>query len=191
MSMWMMVVAILFIGLLAAVFLTPRDVRYTEQIDIAAPVADVYNYIRFQRDLMRWSAWPTETKSTCMTEGPDGQVGAQTVFISKGKRFGHQEITQLAENEYVELAIFSAGPPQRTLVRFSVKALGPLSTQVQLHMKNKIAYPFNLILRLVGVVRWVRRLHVKDLQGLKRFSEFPRRTYSGDPVLPPVVDGVA
>ncbi len=49
------------IGTLAAlvVFLSalaPTRIAYVETIDIAAPVADVYDDIRLQERLMRWSA---------------------------------------------------------------------------------------------------------------------------------------
>lgn len=47
---------------------------------------------------------------------------------------------------------------------------------------NTLARPFNVILRLTGIVRWTRSMHVKDLQGLKRYSEPPFFTYIGQPV---------
>ncbi len=46
-----------------AVLLVPREVAYTEEALIAAPVAELYDHIRFQARLMQWSAWPTETQS--------------------------------------------------------------------------------------------------------------------------------
>ena len=51
----------LLIILLSA--LSPRKLEYTETITVNAPVGDVYDDIRFQNRLMRWSAWPKETKS--------------------------------------------------------------------------------------------------------------------------------
>ena len=74
---------IVLIGLLSA--LSPVRVAYTEEVTINAPVGNVYDDIRLQGHLMRWSAWPKETKSTCTVEGPDGELGAKTAFFTKGK----------------------------------------------------------------------------------------------------------
>lgn len=97
------------IGLLSA--LSPTRVAYTEEILIDAPVRDVYDDIRLQEHLMRWSAWPQETKSTCTVEGPDGEIGAKTAFFTKGKRVGHQEIVRLQQDQVVEMVLFGPGPP--------------------------------------------------------------------------------
>ncbi len=178
---WLIGVSLVALGAGAAVFATPKRVRYTETIDIDAPAADIYDHIRFQERLMRWSAWPSETGSTCACEGVDGDVGARTVFFTKkGDRFGHQEVTALDPGRRVELALESKGPPQRTKLAFELQPLGESRTWVLLHFDNDIARPFNLLLRVAGIVRWTRGMHLKDLQGLKAYAEPPHRTYAGE-----------
>ena len=57
----------------------PTKVQYIETIKVQANVAKVYDDVRFQEQLMSWSAWPTETKSQCEVKNTDGQLGAQTI----------------------------------------------------------------------------------------------------------------
>ncbi|MEM7728829.1 MAG: hypothetical protein AAF311_06090 [Pseudomonadota bacterium] len=45
--------------------------------------------------------------------------------------------------------------------------------QVRLDFVNRMPRPFNAIWRFGGLTHWTRLLHVKDLLGLKRFSEPP------------------
>jgi uncharacterized protein YndB with AHSA1/START domain len=178
---WLIGAGLAAFGAGAAVFATPKRVRYTETIEIDAPADDIYDHIRFQERLMRWSAWPSETGSTCACEGVDGEIGARTVFLTrKGDRFGHQEVVGLDPGRRVELALESKGPPQRTKLAFELQPLGDSRTRVLLHFDNDIARPFNLLLRIAGVVRWTRGMHVKDLQGLKAYAEPPHKTYAGD-----------
>lgn len=173
--------AIVVGGGVVGMFATPRSVRYSESVEIAAPMAAIYDHIRFQSRLMRWSAWPSETGSTCAVECPDGTIGARTVFFTKsGTRFGYQEVIALAPADRVELKLTSKGPPQRPHLIFELTPLTVDRTRVVLHFENEITRPFNLLLRLFGVVRWTRAMHRKDLAGLKRYAEPPHRTYTGE-----------
>lgn len=177
------ILAAVVVAAIAAILLVPRVVEYAEEISINAPVAEVYENIRLQDRLMRWSAWPTETKSECAVEGQDGMVGARTVFLRPGGReqFGYQEVTSLEANRRVELRLTSQGPPQAPVLAFELEPLPQGATRVILRFRNVIPRPFNVMLRLIGIVRWTRSMHRKDLDGLKRFSEPPHLTYAGQP----------
>lgn len=183
MSFTVIIVLLIIAALIASlVWLIPTKVRYTETLVIEAPAQQLYDNTRFQARLMEWSAWPSETGASCACENTDGQVGARTVFISKGKRFGHQEIIRLVDGQSVELALVSKGPPQKPVIRFDFIPMANSRTEVRLSFDNTLARPFNVILRLAGVVKWTRKMHVNDLQGLKGYSEPPFLTYAGKPV---------
>ncbi|MEM6334530.1 MAG: SRPBCC family protein [Planctomycetota bacterium] len=168
--------------LVAVVFLTPRVVEYAETIDIDGSSGQVYDAIRHQRKLMEWSAWPPETGSNCQVEGDDGQVGAQTVFLdNNGQRFGYQEVTALDEGRHVSFKLESKGPPHRPTLSFHLIPIGPEKTRVVLAFRNDITPPFHVLLRLFGIVRWTRQMHLKDLDGLKRFIE-RSENYRGEPL---------
>ena len=179
-----MEVVLAFIGGLVAVievlaFVAPRRVAYTESITVNAPVADVYDDIRLQEHLMRWSAWPLETKSTCTVEGNDGTVGTKTAFFTKGKRVGHQEIVALKENKEVALTLVGPGPPHKPRLTFELTPSGPQNTRVDAHFVNEFTRPFNIIRQFAGLSKWTRSMHVKDLEGLKAFSEPPHKDATG------------
>lgn len=177
-------IAVLVIGALIAAFVTPKHVRYSEVIDIDAPAEAIYDHIRLQERLMRWSAWPSETGSACSCEGIDGQIGARTVFFTaKGDRFGHQEVIALDPGRSVSLSLTGKGPPQKPVLTFRLHPVSASRTHVKLDFDNNITRPFNVILRLAGIVRWTRTMHQKDLAGLKRYAEPPHQTYTGEPAL--------
>ena len=171
---------VVLIGLLSA--LAPTRVEYTEDITVNAPAAQVYDDIRLQEHLMRWSAWPQETKSTCTVEGPDGKVGAKTAFFTKGKRVGHQEIVSLKENEEVVLTLVGPGPPHKPKLTFELKSLGADRTRVLAHFVNELPRPFNAIWKFAGLTKWTREMHKKDLAGLKSFAEPPHKDMTGSVV---------
>lgn len=179
---WFIGAVILAILVFLAIMLAPQLVEYREEIVIQAPVSDIFDHIRYQERLMSWSAWPSETGSACKCEGEDGTIGARTIFFTKkGERFGHQEVIALEPNRRIELVLESKGPPQRPVLVFELEKLNDESTRVVLCFKNRIAQPFNLLLRLFGIVRWTRMMHCKDLNGLKRYAEPPHLTYIGKP----------
>lgn len=178
---WLIGAGLVATGAAITVAAVPKRVRYTESIEIDAPAAAIYDHIRLQARLMRWSAWPSETGSSCICEGVDGDVGARTVFLTKkGDRFGYQEVTALDPDRRVELVLHSKGPPQQPKLVFELQPLPDGRTRVLLHFHNEIARPFNLLSRAAGIVRWTRRMHLKDLTGLKAYAEPPHRTYGGE-----------
>lgn len=170
----------ILIGLLSAI--SPTRVAYTEEVTVNAPVGDVYDVIRLQEHLMRWSAWPKVTKSTCTVEGPDGQLGAKTAFFTKGKRVGYQEVVSLKQNQEVALVLFGPGPPHRPRLTFELRDLDENRTQVLAHFVNELPRPFNAIWNFAGLSKWAREMHRKDLAGLKGFSEPPHRDATGQVV---------
>lgn len=159
--------------------LSPTRVAYTEEITIDAPAQHVYDDIRLQEHLMRWSAWPKETKSTCAVEGIDGQVGTKTAFFTKGKRVGHQEVVGLTPGQQVALVLRGPGPPHRPRLTFELRALADNRTQVLAHFVNDLPRPFNALWNFAGLSKWTRAMHRKDLMGLKAFSEPPHRDADG------------
>ena len=179
---WISIFGALAAALILAMILTPRTVDYVETIEINASARRLYDTTRHQADLMRWSAWLSTTGSQCSVAGPDGQLGARTVFLSKdGKPFGHQEIIALTEDRSVALTLESKGPPQKPVLTFYFLPLEEERTLVLLHFCNPITPPFHLALKLFGVVDWTRGMHRKDLEGLKRYNEPPFQTYTGEP----------
>ncbi|MEM9671540.1 MAG: hypothetical protein AAF992_03050, partial [Bacteroidota bacterium] len=124
------------VGIITAIVLLiiflPNRIQYIETITVQAPISKVYDAIRFQEQLMDWSAWPTETKSNCLVKNTDGIIGAQTVYSKNGKEFGYQEVTGLTKNEKVDFYLKSYVAPFEDDVRLSfiLKELPDKHTEV-------------------------------------------------------------
>ncbi|MEN0063970.1 MAG: SRPBCC family protein [Myxococcota bacterium] len=176
-------ITLLGIGLAAW---APTRVTYTESIDIDAPAADVFDDIRLQERLMRWSAWPAETGSQCAVDpgpsGVDGSEGSRTVFVSRGRSIGHQVITRIVDQREIAMTLVGPGPPHRPSLRFELEPLDAQHCRVKLHFVNEFSRPFNAIWQFAGLTRWTRELHRNDLEGLKAFSEPPHRDANGQVV---------
>ncbi|MEM1238277.1 MAG: SRPBCC domain-containing protein [Cyanobacteria bacterium P01_H01_bin.26] len=158
--------------LVMVVVFVPNVIRYSEKIVVDAPIKRVYDNIRLQEDLMQWSAWPEATGSTCSVENSDGSVGARTVFFNDGKRFGHQEIIALIPNTKVSMTLVDSGPLKHIpYLDFDLRALSDTQTEVTLKFFNTYQRPFHVPARLFGVVKFVRELQIRDLEGLKVYSE--------------------
>jgi len=167
------------LGILVALIILslklPTKIQYIEEVEINAPVSKVYDAIRFQDQLMRWSAWPAETNSQCAVKNMDGHVGAQTVYLQKGKQFGYQEVTELVKNEKVGFYLTSRAPfEQDTRMYLFLSEINDAETKVALWFDNTLKKPSHLFPHLFGIVDWTHRMHLKDLEGLKKFAETPK-----------------
>ena len=176
------VVASLVMIILLLALIAPTRVSYTERISINAPLHQIYDDIRLQEHLMRWSAWPKETNSTCAVEGTDGQVGTRIAFFTKGKRVGHQEIVGFQENTEISLTLVGPGPPHRPSLTFEMKTLDEKQTEVLANFIKELPRPFNIIWKFAGLSKWTRKMHKLDLKGLKAFAEPPHIDSSGTEV---------
>ncbi|MEM7656827.1 MAG: hypothetical protein AAF399_11915 [Bacteroidota bacterium] len=164
----------IILTLILLIWLLPKKVQYVESIQISAPISTVYDAIRFQERLMEWSAWPTETNSLCEVQHQDGEIGAHTIYMNKkGKKFGYQEITHLIENEKVGFLLKSFVAPFEEDVRleFILRSISAKETEVKLWFDETLKKPAFLIAYVGGILKWVRNMHFKDLQGLKKYAE--------------------
>ncbi|MDC7998394.1 SRPBCC domain-containing protein [Gilvibacter sediminis] len=162
----------ILVALLILVFKLPTKIQYVEEIRVNAPVKKVYDAVRFQEQLMDWSAWPSETNSQCAVKNVDGQIGAQTVYLQKGKQFGYQEVTELVENEKVSFYLTSKAPfEQHTKMHFYLRPINENQTNVSLYFDNTLKRPSHVFPHIFGIINWTHKMHLKDLAGLKEYVE--------------------
>lgn len=160
------------VALLILVFKLPTKIQYVEEIQVNAPVRKVYDAVRFQEQLMDWSAWPSETNSQCAVKNLDGKIGAQTVYLQKGKQFGYQEVTELIKNEKVSFYLTSKAPfEQDTKMHFYLRPINENQTNVFLYFDNTLKRPSHVFPHIFGIVNWTHKMHLKDLAGLKNYVE--------------------
>lgn len=167
-------IAGLVVALILLIWFLPKKVQYIETITIDAPINKVYDAIRYQEQLMEWSAWPRETNSLCEVKNKDGVIGAQTVYMNqKGKQFGYQEVTDLVENKKVSFYLKSFVAPFEEHVKmdFILKEISNNKTKVSLWFDETLKKPAFLIAYFGGIIKWVHSMHLKDLAGLKKYAE--------------------
>lgn len=168
------IVSGILIALLLLIWKLPAKIQYIETIVVNAPISKVYDAIKYQEQLMEWSAWPAETNSLCQVANTDGELGAQTIYQNKkGKQFGYQEVTDLVENEKVSFYLKSFVAPFEEDVRidFLLKEISDTETEVKLWFKEKLKKPAFLIAYFGNIIDWVHEMHLKDLAGLKKYVE--------------------
>lgn len=153
--------------------------QWTETMTIDAPVDLVRAAVRDQHHVMAWSAWPEATGFTCSVEGDATSVGSQIVFRDQaGTVQGRQRIVDVTDDRRTRTVVNqleNRGPFGRTIrprVDFRTTAVGADRTEVALHFDVESPFPPPLWQLVgVGVRRWVRGLHRKDLAQLKTYVE--------------------
>ncbi|WP_422106502.1 SRPBCC domain-containing protein [Winogradskyella sp.] len=162
----------LFISLLVLNAKLPTKIQYVEEVTINAPIHSIYDAVRYQEQLMAWSAWPKATKSQCAVKNVDGKLGAQTVYLKNGKQFGYQEVTDLQDNEKVSFYLTSKAPfEQDTRLHFYFQERDNNNTNVMLYFDNTLKRPSHIFPHILGIIKWTHGMHLKDLAGLKKYVE--------------------
>lgn len=68
--------------------------KWTESIDVDAPLKQVQRAVADEHQLMHWSAWPAATGYTCSVDGDGTTVGSEIVFRDPaGTEQGRQRLT--------------------------------------------------------------------------------------------------
>ncbi|MEM7341659.1 MAG: SRPBCC family protein [Actinomycetota bacterium] len=149
--------------------------KWTETIDIDAPTEEVFDAMLDQDRVMAWSAWPEATGFTCSVEGDSTSPGSEIVFRDKkGTIQGRQRIIAV-EGRRVRNQLQNRGPFGRTMtptVTFEATPLDERCTRAALEFEADVPLPAGVRhLVQAGMSRWVRRLHVRDLEMLKSHVE--------------------
>lgn len=152
--------------------------KWTESIEVAAPADRVADALLDQRHVMGWSAWPEATGFVCGVEGDGRSPGSQIVFRDAGGTVqGRQRIVDV-EGLRVSNRMDNRGPFGTTLtprVDFVAIPLGGQRTRAELDFEAEVPLPFGVRHVIEAAMsRWVRRLHVKDLEQLKSYVESGR-----------------
>jgi hypothetical protein len=150
-------------------------VEWTESIVVDRPVPQVREAIADEHALMAWSAWPQATGYTCAVDGDGRSPGSAIVFRDRrGVEQGRQRLTRSAPDR-VEYRLDNRGPGGRRMtpeVDFRLEPVDAGRTRVHLDFRGAVPLPpgpRHVVELLLG--RRVRRLHVLDLQQLKRHVE--------------------
>jgi len=138
--------SIIITALFIALFI-PKDYAIERSIVIDKPVHTVFDYIKLLNNQEHYSKWVMGDPEKRVTNtGIDGTVGFKQAWIGKKAGEGEQEITGIAPNERITIAIRFVKPFKNTAhIYMATQPVTEHSTKVTWGMSGNSKYPINLM----------------------------------------------
>jgi uncharacterized protein YndB with AHSA1/START domain len=168
--------ALLFLGVLAAAMLRPKEYSFSRSTTISSSPADVYAFISDMKRFDEWSPWakldPSSQKTFEGSAGTEGQVYAWSGNDKVGE--GKMRVTRLMPNQSVDIALEFIRPFADTAnTSWSLKDEGS-GTTVTWTMSGERKSLFQKVLGLVlPMDTMVGKDFEKGLAQLKTLVESP------------------
>lgn len=142
-----------FFGLLALIALllivalfVPKTFHAQGTTTINKPVAEVFNYVKHIKNQENFGVWfKMDDNIKTTTKGTDGTVGFTYSWTSDKVGNGSQVITNIIENNRVNIDLFLMDSTQPAKSYFSTQAINNNQTKVSWVVDGETPYPFNLI----------------------------------------------
>lgn len=138
--------------LVVAAFL-PKEMSLERSITIDAPVSEVYDYARMLKNQEEFSVWVMADPNIQLEySGVDGTVGATSSWVSEDKNVGvgEQEITNLVENERIDVEVRFEKPMKSVLTAYNTfEEVGEGQTLVTDGFSSTTPWPMNLICPII------------------------------------------
>ncbi len=149
-----------------------KDYHIERSIEIDAPQAMIYDYVRYFKNFDQWSPWTAlDPEMTSTVSGPDGQVGAMHTWKGNDKvGEGRQTITAIAadridiKTEFIEP--FAGTSP----TWFKFEPAGT-KTKVSWAFDMHAPFPLNGLMMFTDVDAGVGKDYEMGLENLKRVLE--------------------
>ena len=159
---------IIAIPLIVALFV-PREFNSGNEIVIAKPKQEVFDYIKYVKNQDNFGVWQLMDPDMETTEeGTDGTVGFRYSWDSKKLGKGAQVITNIVEGERMESNMFffdHSEDPNASHI--SVEEKSPNETLVKWGIRGKTPYPWNLM----SLFYSMNKDFYKGLENLKEILE--------------------
>lgn len=167
------IIAILALVVALAV-MAPREYEVKRSIVIDKARPEVYEYLRFLRNMEHWSSWSRKDPNMeHQYRGTDGEVGAISVW--KGNRevgVGEQEITGLVSNERIESRLRFFKPWKSESDAFiHLEEVSPGTTRVEWGFKGRSQLPFSIFMLFINMDRMIGKDFEEGLDALKEELE--------------------
>lgn len=136
----------LTIVLFAVSLVLPKSFHAEGTTEINRPVEEVFDYVKYIKNQENYGVWfKMDDNIQKKYTGKDGTVGFTYVWESKKVGNGKQVITQIVENELVEMDLYfdHSKDPAKSFI--STKAIDSNSTKVIWAIDGRMPVPFNLM----------------------------------------------
>ena len=165
------VLVIFLILLLAA----PKKYDVHRSIQIKAPLAEIFTYLKHVKNQDHWSPWKKRDPNMKQTDtGVDGTIGFITKWESDHKQVGsgEQELKKIVENERIETEIRFLKPWKSVSTGyFTVSKIDHETTNVMWGFHGTHKLPANLFAMFFNMDKAVGKDFDEGLADLKKLLE--------------------
>jgi len=159
--------------LIAAI--VPSNYALKREIVISKNSDDVFNYIKFLKNMDNYSAWAKLDPNMKKTyQGTDGTVGFIATWDSKHEHVGkgEQEILKIIEGERIDTELRFFLPFEATDKAFlSTEKISDTETKVTWGFDGNMPYPMNLMLLVMDMEKELGVPLADGLKSLKQILE--------------------
>lgn len=145
----LVLMVIVILALVGAIFVR-NEYAVERQVTINRPETEVFQYIKHLKNQDKFSVWSHMDPNMRRTYiGIDGNVGFVSTWESNYKNLGkgEQEITNIIENERIDLKVRFKEPVEAEDSAYMItEALSKDRTRVKWGFEGEMAYPMNLML---------------------------------------------
>lgn len=139
------VIGLVLIALITSLIL-PKKFHAEGTVVINKPVAEVFDYVKHVKNQENYGVWfRMDDKIQKKYSGEDGQVGFRYEWKSEKVGDGIQVITNIADNQRVDMDLFFNGAKDPAKSYISTEAVDSNSTKVAWVVDGEMPIPFNLM----------------------------------------------
>ncbi|MFT3751756.1 MAG: SRPBCC family protein [Paludibacter sp.] len=174
MTTTLIVIAAIAVSIIIVALLINKDLNVERSIIINKPIKDVFEYLRFMRNLDNFNVWnmadPNMQKEF---RGTDGEIGFVYIWDSRTMKnvgAGEEEIVEINKNRKIEFEIRFKRPMQSTAkAAFILESVSADKTNVEWDFYSKSRFPMNIFKSVLG--KMLEKDLEKSLQNLKKILE--------------------
>ena len=159
--------------ILAAV--APKGYTIQRSILINRPRQEVFDYIKYLRNMDHYSKWVMMDPTKLMTyTGTDGTEGFNAAWDSKMKQAGkgHQTLEKIIDGERIEIRVVFIRPFASVADTYmSTQRVADDTTTVKWSFDSKMSYPMNMMLLFINMDKMLGKDMEESLGNLKRVLE--------------------
>jgi uncharacterized protein YndB with AHSA1/START domain len=164
------IVVVLVLALIA-----PKAYNVNRSIIIKAPRQQVFDYIKYLRNMDHYSKWVMTDPNKRMTyTGTDGTEGFNAAWDSDMKQAGkgHQTIEKIVDGERIDIRVVFIKPFTGVADTYiSTQTVADDTTTVKWSFDSKMAFPKNAMLLFMNMDKMLGKDMEISLNNLKRILE--------------------
>lgn len=174
MSTTLIVIVAIVVSIIIVALLIRKELNIERSIIINKPIKEVFEYLRFMRNLDNFSVWnmadPNMHKEFRGTDGEPGFVYIWNSSTVKNIGAGEEEIIEIDKNKKIEFEIRFKRPMQSTAkASFILESVSADKTNVEWDLYSKSKFPISILKSVLE--KMLGKDLEKSLQNLKKLLE--------------------